>query len=89
MSTARVFVQRLLLAAGGRVLRDLPQPAPNGHFLREFGQSDREQIQTSHTDASVPQVLSLMNGFVEDYVLAPASVVMSEVNGAVGVNGKI
>jgi len=67
----------------------LPQPAPNGHFLREFGQSDREQIQTSHTDASVPQVLSLMNGFVEDYVLAPASVVMSEVNGAVGVNGKI
>ena len=37
----------------------------------------------------MPQVLSLMNGFVEDYVLAPASVVMSEVNGAVGVNGKI
>jgi hypothetical protein len=79
--------------AAGRVplLRasDLPQPAPDGHFLREFGQSDREQIEASHEDPTVPQVLNLMNGFVEDYVLAPASVVMKEVHQAAGVTAKI
>ncbi|HYF01668.1 MAG TPA: DUF1553 domain-containing protein, partial [Planctomycetota bacterium] len=50
---------------------DLPQPANPGHFLREFGQSDREQIESNHTDASVPQALALLNGFV-DKTLLPA-----------------
>ena len=79
--------------AAGRVpLRrasELPQPTPDGHFIREFGQSDREQIQTSHEDPTVPQVLNLMNGFVEDYVLAPASTIMQEVGDARGVTAKI
>jgi len=48
---------------------DLPSPAPPGHFLREFGQSDRETIEGAHTDANVPQVLSLMNGLVETVLL--------------------
>ena len=48
----------------------MPSPAPEGHFLRQFGQSDREQIVSAHTDASVPQVLALCNGFVEKRVLA-------------------
>ena len=67
----------------------LPQPTPDGHFIRQFGQSDREQIQTSHEDPTVPQVLNLMNGFVEDYVLAPASTVMQEIREARGVTAKI
>jgi hypothetical protein len=48
---------------------DLPSPAPPGHFLQQFGQSDRDQIGASHTEANVPQVLSMLNGFVEDVVL--------------------
>lgn len=44
---------------------ELPSPAPAGHFLRQFGQSDREQIQNANTDPSVTQVLALMNGYVE------------------------
>ena len=34
-----------------------PRPAPAGHFVRKFGQSDRDQIEASHTEANVPQVL--------------------------------
>ena len=41
---------------------ELPSPAPRGHFLREFGQSDRETIENANEDASVPQALTIMNG---------------------------
>jgi hypothetical protein len=41
---------------------ELPQPAPETHFLRLFGQSDRLIADTSTTDGSVPQALMLMNG---------------------------
>jgi len=41
---------------------DLLQPAPPGHPLREFGQSDRETIDASSLAATVPQALTLMNG---------------------------
>jgi hypothetical protein len=38
------------------------QPASPGHFLRQFGGSARETVGDAHTDASVPQVLALING---------------------------
>ena len=41
---------------------EIESPAPRGHFLREFGQSDREFIENSNSEASVPQALALMNG---------------------------
>jgi len=41
---------------------ELPNPAPAGHFLRQFGQSDRELIENASDDASIPQVLTLLNG---------------------------
>ncbi|OYW70106.1 MAG: hypothetical protein B7Z21_00065, partial [Verrucomicrobiales bacterium 32-60-5] len=41
---------------------EIESPAPRGHFLREFGQSDREFIENSNSEASVPQALLLMNG---------------------------
>ena len=34
-------------------------------LVREFGQGDREQIEASHRDPAVPQVLTLLNGFIE------------------------
>ncbi|MEZ6103649.1 MAG: DUF1549 domain-containing protein [Pirellulaceae bacterium] len=44
---------------------ELPSPARPGHFVREFGQSDREQIDNAFREPAVTQVLSLMNGFIE------------------------
>lgn len=37
-------------------------PAPAGHFLRQFGQSDKEMIDAFSKDPSVTQVLTLLNG---------------------------
>ena len=41
---------------------ELQSPAPRGHFLREFGQSDRDIVENASTEASVPQALTLLNG---------------------------
>ena len=40
---------------------DLPSPARRGHFLRDFGQSDRDVIENASSHASVPQSLYLLN----------------------------
>ena len=48
---------------------ELPSPAPIGHLIREFGGSDREQIENAHKSASATQVLNLLNGFVETRLL--------------------
>ncbi|MFM9000089.1 MAG: DUF1549 domain-containing protein, partial [Opitutia bacterium] len=50
--------QGLLLARAS----ELPQPAPETHFLRVFGQGDRLLSNSSTFDGSVPQVLQMMNG---------------------------
>jgi hypothetical protein len=47
---------------------ELPQPAPENHFLRLFGQSDRLVSDTNTTDGSVPQMLQLMNGPVQEMI---------------------
>jgi len=49
---------------------ELYQPMRAGHFLRAFGQSDREQIENSNRLSNVPQNLTLMNGFVGRYLLS-------------------
>jgi hypothetical protein len=41
---------------------EVSSPARPGHFLRQFGQSDRETIENSNTEATVPQILTLLNG---------------------------
>jgi len=53
---------------------ELPTPAPRGHFLREFGQSDRELIQNASAGASVPQALNLMNSGISEMLIHPRSV---------------
>jgi len=47
----------------------LQSPAPIGHLIREFGGSDREQIENANKSASATQVLNLLNGFVETRLL--------------------
>ncbi|MGD1979906.1 MAG: DUF1549 domain-containing protein [Akkermansiaceae bacterium] len=49
---------------------ELSAPAPAGHFLREFGQSDRELIASSTKEANVSQILEIMNGHVEKMVVS-------------------
>ena len=47
----------------------LQSPAPGGHLIRQFGGSDREQIDNSNKEPNTPQVLNLLNGFVESNIL--------------------
>ena len=61
---------------GFRRASELQSPAPNGHFLREFGQSDREQIENANTDPAVTQVLSLMNGYIESQISSNQTTVL-------------
>lgn len=58
---------------------ELPQPLPEGHFLRQFGQSDRNSIADSHTDGTVPQLLTMFNGPVTHMMLEKGSVIYNEV----------
>ncbi len=72
-------LQRLGLPLGQRAARgregdlvrasDLTQPAPPNHLLRQFGQSDRETVDAASSVATVPQVLTLLNGFLDQRVL--------------------
>ena len=48
---------------------EVGSPAPSGHLIREFGSASRDQIEDSHKQASVTQVLNLLNGYVEEYLL--------------------
>lgn len=48
---------------------EVGSPAPAGHLIREFGASDRDLIEGSHKQASVTQVLNLLNGYVEKQLL--------------------
>jgi hypothetical protein len=54
------------MVAGMARASELPSPAKRGHFLRDFGQSDREVIENAAEGASVPQALNLLNGPLVD-----------------------
>lgn len=41
---------------------EINSPAPPGHFLREFGQSDRELVENASDQASITQALAMLNG---------------------------
>ncbi|MBA3708139.1 MAG: DUF1549 domain-containing protein [Planctomycetes bacterium] len=58
---------------------EVSSPAPPGHFLRDFGQSDRLLIDNSNRNAAVTQALTLLNGFVDQEVLQPKTVLMRTV----------
>ena len=50
---------------------DLESPAPRGHYLREFGQSDRDMIENANPDASMAQALVLMNSTLFEGITQP------------------
>jgi hypothetical protein len=45
---------------------ELQQPTAGGHFLRDFGQSERSLIDGGSREGSVPQVLMMMNGAAQE-----------------------
>lgn len=52
---------------------ELESPAPAGHLLRTLGQSDRETIEGAASDATLQQVLALMNDDFHDDLWKPGS----------------
>ena len=60
---------------------ELQQPAPENHFLRLFGQSDRLVSDTNTTDGSVPQMLQLMNGPVQAIITSGSAAMVSAAKG--------
>ncbi len=58
---------------------ELPSPNTPGHFLRMFGQSDRELISASATLGSVPQVLFMFNGPITHMLLEKNSTIFNNV----------
>jgi hypothetical protein len=66
---AEMMSDSKILSYGGMTLMrasELPQPAPPGHFLRDFGQSERTLIDGGSREGSVPQALMMMNGKAQE-----------------------
>ncbi len=61
---------------------EIESPAPRGHYLREFGQSDRETIENANNEASVPQALAMMNGQLLPQIMGKYSQLMLTVSKA-------
>jgi len=54
---------------------ELPSPTPPNHFLRMFGQSNRQLISSSSKMGSVPQVLFMFNGPITHMLLERGSMI--------------
>jgi Protein of unknown function (DUF1549)/Protein of unknown function (DUF1553) len=68
---------------GGMVLArasELRQPERDQHFLRQFGQSDRQIADSTSDEGNVPQVLMLMNGDAQTIISSPESLVVKTAN---------
>jgi len=74
---------------GLRRASELRSPAPPGHFLRQFGQSDREQIENASREGNLTQALALLNGYVDQHLLRRESVLTREVAAREGIDERI
>ena len=75
---ASEMMENASISYNGMVLRraaELEQPAPNGHFLIDFGQSPRALIDGSVKTGSVPQVLMMMNGKAQEMLTSSDSLI--------------
>lgn len=61
---------------------ELPSPLPAEHFLRQFGQGDRETINGQDDSATVPQILAMFNGPITHVMLESGSVIYDNVSNA-------
>jgi hypothetical protein len=58
---------------------ELVQPEKPDHFLNHFGQSQRQIIDDSKLIGSIPQILSLMNGDVQQMLTRPKSLIFRNI----------
>lgn len=58
---------------------ELPMPLPANHFLSQFGVGDRDSIQSGVQSATVPQVLTMFNGWISHTMLERGSVIYDNV----------
>ncbi len=58
---------------------ELPSPLPPEHFVRQFGQCDRETIEGDSTDPTVPQLLTMFNGPFTHMMLEKGSVIYDSI----------
>jgi len=80
----RGYPRRLRTVAGykDQVLTrasELPLPLPANHFLSQFGIGDRDSIQSGRQAATVPQVLTMFNGWTTHTMLERGSVIYDNV----------
>ncbi len=69
--------------AGGGLERasELPQPTPDGHFLRMFGQGNRDFIGDAWSSSTVPQALLMLNSDFFDHVARSGSPLSDSLRG--------
>lgn len=68
---------------------ELRQPERDGHFLRMFGQSDRQIADSNSAEGSIPQVLMLMNGEAQTVLQNPRSLVLATAMGEAQAEQKV
>jgi hypothetical protein len=60
---------------------ELPQPTPDGHFLRMFGQGNRDFIGDAWSASTVPQALLMLNSDFFDHVARSGSPLSDSLRG--------
>jgi hypothetical protein len=68
---------------------DVGSPSPDGHYLRAFGQSDREVIENAASDASIPQTLIFMNSEILPQIMSPKSQLSLSISKANGTDQQL
>ncbi len=68
---------------------EMGQPMSPAHFLRQFGQSDRQLLAGGSTEGHVPQVLTMFNGKISHKLLHKGTVIYDEVMMASDLRDKI
>jgi hypothetical protein len=83
--TRNSYKKRTILARAS----ELPLPLPSDHFLRQFGQGDRELIEVASTDGNVSQILAMFNGEITHMMLETGSVIYDNTIRAKSVDARI
>lgn len=68
---------------------ELNQPEAEKHFLRQFGQADRELANTTTLEGNIPQALMLMNGSVGQTLGSSTSYVMKRAAASSSKDGQV
>jgi hypothetical protein len=68
---------------------ELPQPAPEGHFLRVFGQSNREVADGGWRSGTVPQTLMMLNSTLFDAIVQRGTPLYTAITHDAGDSGRL